>query len=262
MVETIDIIIILSTAFLASMGHCVGMCGGIVVAYTSTKIGQNITKIQATFSHLFYNLGRVMTYIVLGSIFGWIGQVVAFTPFTKGLLFAFTGVLMLLAGLSLLGKLKFLMQIEMTLTKYTWYKQSFRYLMQNTSYKSFFLLGMLNGLIPCGLVYSFAIFAASTANPLHGAWVMAIFGLATIPTLFFLAFMTRILQKGSRRNIMMKISAFLVLFYGLFTLYKGYQFIVHPQKMQKMLDEMQTGSIENKLQGKCGSMKCAPGKCG
>ena len=260
--ETIDIIVILSTAFLGSMGHCVGMCGGIVVAYTSTKIGKTFTKMQETFAHLFYNMGRVVTYSVLGGIFGWIGQVVAFTPLTKGLLFVVTGVLMLLAGLSLLGKLKFLMKVETTLTRYTWYKKSFRYLMENSSYKSFFLLGMLNGLIPCGLVYSFAIFAASTASPLHGAWVMAMFGLATIPALFFLGLVTRVLQKGSRRSIMMQVSAFLVLFYGLFTLHKGYQFIVHPQKMQKMLDEMQTGSIENKLQGKCGSMKCAPGKCG
>jgi len=63
---------------------------------------------------------------------------------------------------------------------------------------------MLNGIIPCGLVYSFAIMAAATASPLWGAVVMATFGLATIPALFFLGAVTQFLQKGSLRGLMLK----------------------------------------------------------
>jgi len=48
----IDLIIILSTAFLGSVGHCIGMCGGIVVAYTSSKIDQKSSNMQQTTSHL------------------------------------------------------------------------------------------------------------------------------------------------------------------------------------------------------------------
>jgi sulfite exporter TauE/SafE len=260
--NNIDLIIILSTAFLGSVGHCIGMCGGIVVAYSSSKIDQTSTWSRQTLAHLAYNFGRVTTYTILGAMFGMIGKVIAFTPTTKGVLFVLTGILMILAGASLLGNFKFLNSAEYSVSKQGWFQRTFKLLIQSKSISSFYLLGMLNGIIPCGLVYSFAIFAASTASPLWGAIVMATFGLATIPALFFLGTITRFLQRGSLRGTMMKLAATLVVFYGLFTLYKGYKFIAHPQETQKMINDMQSGSIKSKLEGKCGGMKCAPGKCG
>lgn len=258
----IDFIIILTTAFLGSVGHCIGMCGGIVVAYSSSKIDQKATYTQQTASHLAYNFGRVTTYAILGALFGYIGQVVAFTPTTKGVLFVITGVLMILAGLSLVGNMKFLNSAEWSISKYSWYQNSFRKLMSQSSYSSFYLLGMLNGIIPCGLVYSFAIFAASTADMLTGALVMATFGLATIPALFFLGFITKLLQKGTLRGTMMKLAALLVILYGGITLYKGYNFIVHPEMMKEKMQKMHEESIEGTLTGQFNGMKCAPGKCG
>jgi len=259
----IDLIIILTTAFLGSVGHCIGMCGGIVVAYTSSKIDQKSSYIHQTASHLAYNFGRVATYAILGAIFGAIGQVIAFTPTTKGILFLLTGLLMILAGLSLIGNIKFLNSAEWSLSKYPWYQKTFKQLVSSKNYRSFFFLGMLNGIIPCGLVYSFAIFAASTATPLGGALVMATFGLATIPALFFLGFVTKFLQTFSLRGTMMKLAALLVIVYGVFTLYKGYNFVAHPDKMKAMMDNMHKGTVdEDTLTGKFNGMKCAPGKCG
>ncbi len=260
----IDLIIILTTAFLGSVGHCIGMCGGIVVAYTSSKIDPKSAYIQQTASHLAYNFGRVTTYAILGAVFGTVGSVIAFTPTTKGVLFVITGVLMILAGLSLLGNIKFLNSAEWSIAKYSWYQKSFKKLISSKSYGSFYLLGMLNGIIPCGLVYSFAIFAASTATPLGGALVMATFGLATIPALFFLGFITKFLQKGNLRGTMMKLAALLVIVYGVFTLTKGYKFIAYPEEMKVMMDKMHTEGIDKDapLTGKFNGMKCAPGKCG
>lgn len=256
--ENIDLILIITTAFLGSFGHCIGMCGGIVVAYSSSKIDDKSTKLKQTLSHLAYNFGRVTTYTLLGAIFGLLGQAIAFTPTTKGVLFLLTGVLMLLAGVSLLGKLGFLNSIEFSFSKYAWFQKSFRVLIKSRSYRSFFLLGMLNGIIPCGLVYSFAIMSASTASPLWGAVVMATFGLSTIPALFFLGSVTKFLQRGGLRELMMTLSAFLVLLYGFFTIYKGYNFLAHPEVMQQRINEM----METPKSGKCGGMKCAVGKCG
>jgi hypothetical protein len=260
--DNISLIMILGIAFTGSIGHCIGMCGGIVVAYSSTKVDPNSSWMRQTLSHLAYNFGRVTTYSMLGAMFGLMGQVIAFTPTTKGVLFLLTGIMMILAGLSLLGHFKFLNSAELSISKEGWYQNAFRKLISNKSLRSFYLLGMLNGIIPCGLVYSFAIVAASTASPLWGAIVMTTFGLATIPALFFLGSITKYLQKGSLRGTMMKLASMLVILYGLFTLYKSYQFIVYPKETQQMLDEMQSGSIKSKLEGKCGGMKCAPGKCG
>ena len=133
----IDLIIILTTAFLGSVGHCIGMCGGIVVAYSSTKIDHKSSYLHQTASHLSYNFGRVTTYTILGGMFGYLGQVLAFTPTTKGVLFLFTGLLMILAGLSLIGNLKFLNSAEWSVSKYAWYQNSFRKLMSSKSYGSF-----------------------------------------------------------------------------------------------------------------------------
>ena len=198
----------------------------------------------------------------MGAVFGYAGQVVAFTPTTKGVLFVITGILMVLAGLSLIGNLKFLNSAEWSVSKYTWYQNSFRALMSNQSYLSFYLLGLLNGIIPCGLVYAFAIFAASTADPFAGALVMATFGLATIPALFFLGFLTKFLQKGSLRGTMMKLAPLLVILYGGITLYKGYNFIAHPEMMKERMDKMHEGNTDGTLTGQFNGMKCAPGKCG
>ena len=260
----IDLIIILTTAFLGSVGHCIGMCGGIVVAYTSSKVDAHSSYFTQTASHLAYNFGRVTTYTILGAFFGTVGQVIAFTPTTKGILFLLTGLLMVLAGLSLIGNIKFLNSAEWSVSKYAWYQKTFKKLITSKSYGSFYLLGMLNGIIPCGLVYSFAIFAASTASPWGGALVMATFGLATIPALFFLGFVTKFLQKGNLRGTMMKLAALLVIVYGVFTLYKGYNFITHPDQMKAMMDKMHGEGIDENstLTGKFNGMKCAPGKCG
>ncbi|HIP48029.1 MAG TPA: sulfite exporter TauE/SafE family protein [Lutibacter sp.] len=260
--NNIDFFFIIGAAFTASIGHCIGMCGGIVVAYSSSKIDQKKSWLNQSISHLAYNLGRVTTYTILGVIFGFLGKVSAFSPTTKGILFIITGVLMVFAGLSLLGKLGFLNTIEVSVSDKTWFQKLFRKLMTTKSLGSFYSLGLLNGIIPCGLVYSFAIIAASTASPLWGGVVMAIFGLSTIPTLFLLGSVTKILQKGTTRKIMMKISAFLVITYGVFTLYKGYNFVVHPEMMKKKMEMMHQESQEGKVNDKCGGMKCAPGKCG
>jgi hypothetical protein len=89
---------------------------------------------------------------------------------------------------------------------------------------------MLNGLLPCGFVYFFAITAASTADPLSGALVMAIFGMSTIPAMFGVGFLASLASATSFRNMMMSLSSVAVILYGTFTIYNGYEYITHPEK--------------------------------
>ena len=89
---------------------------------------------------------------------------------------------------------------------------------------------MLNGLLPCGFVYFFAIAAASTANALDGAIVMFIFGIATIPAMFGLGFLTSLASASNFRTMMVNLSSIAVILYGIFTLYNGYTYISNPNK--------------------------------
>ena len=228
--ETVNILTIISIAFLGSFGHCIGMCGGIVVAYSTIKIDPNNSKASQGLSHLLYSLGRVLTYSILGAIFGALGGVVVYSNNANAYLLIFAGVVMILAGLSLMGKIKFLTLIEHSFSSSSLYKNSFKSVLNSKSNLSFFILGMLNGLLPCGFVYFFAITAASTASPIYGAMVMAIFGLSTIPAMFGLGFLTSLTTATGFRNMMMSLSSIAVILYGVYTIYSGYEYINDPSK--------------------------------
>lgn len=228
--ETVDFISIITIAFLGSFGHCIGMCGGIVIAYSSTKVQQNWSKAQQSIAHILYSFGRILTYAVLGAIFGYLGGVATFSNTANGILWLVAGSAMLLTGLSLLGKIKFLTVIEHSVSKSDWYSRNFKSLLQSQTFFSFFLLGMLNGLLPCGFVYFFAITAASTADPFYGALVMVIFGLSTIPALFSLGFFVGLFKQSGLRGIMIKLAAVSVILYGGYTIYNGYDYLVNPDK--------------------------------
>jgi len=228
--ETIDFLTIISIAFIGSFGHCIGMCGGIVIAYSSTKIDNTWEKTHQTIAHILYSLGRVTTYIVFGALFGWIGSVISFSNIANGVLLIIAGIVMLLVGLSLSGKIKFLTYIEHSIQNSSWYHNNFKELLQSEFLGSFYILGLLNGLLPCGLVYFFAITAASTASALDGAIVMAIFGLSTVPAMFSLGFFIGVFRKSSIRSFMIKLATLGVLIYGGYTIYSGYEYIVDPNK--------------------------------
>ncbi|MGE4456796.1 MAG: sulfite exporter TauE/SafE family protein [Arcobacteraceae bacterium] len=228
--ETISILSIMTIAFLGSFGHCVGMCGGIVMAYSSTKIGNEWSKTKQTLAHVSYSLGRVLTYTMLGALFGFLGGVIAFSNTTNGFLLLIAGMFMVLTGLSLIGKIKFLTVIEHSVSKSSWYQKSFRSLLHSGTLFSFFLLGMLNGLLPCGFVYFFAITAASTADSFWGGVVMFIFGISTIPALFSLGFFVGLFKQSGFRNIMIKFASIAVILFGIYTLYSGYDYLTNPNK--------------------------------
>jgi len=228
--EAVNLLSIIAIAFLGSFGHCVGMCGGIVVAYTSTKIGQNTSKAKAFVAHLLYSFGRISTYTLLGAIFGFLGGVATFSNIANGILLMVAGAFMVLTGLSLGGKMKFLTLIEHSVSQKSWYKNSFKSLLSSQTLGSFYLLGVLNGLLPCGFVYFFAITAASTGSAFWGAIVMATFGLSTIPSLLGLGMFVGLFAQSKFRDTMIKLASITVIIYALFTMYNGMTYIQNPNK--------------------------------
>ncbi|MDD3505525.1 MAG: sulfite exporter TauE/SafE family protein [Sulfurimonas sp.] len=228
--ETVNILSIISIAFLGSFGHCIGMCGGIVLAYSTIKIDPKSSKVSQSTAHLLYSFGRVFTYSILGAIFGALGGVVTFSNTANGVMLLVAGIAMVLAGLSLMGKIKFLTLIEHSFSSSPFYRNLFKKVLNSKSNSSFFILGMLNGLLPCGFVYFFAITAASTASPFYGTLVMAIFGLSTIPAMFSLGFLASLSSATNFRNMMVSLSSFAVIVYGIYTIYNGYDYIARDEK--------------------------------
>ncbi|MCF7807277.1 MAG: sulfite exporter TauE/SafE family protein [Candidatus Marinimicrobia bacterium] len=228
--ETIDLISVITIAFLGSFGHCIGMCGGIVIAYSSAGAKKEKKRSSQALDHILYSLGRVTTYTTLGAIFGFLGGVVVFDRMTNGVLWIVAGAAMILAGMALSGKFRFMPALESSVASSKWYQKRFRALIQSEARFGHYLLGMLNGLLPCGFVYVFAISAASTASPIYGALVMFIFGLSTIPALFSLGFFVGLFKEFRFRHIMTQLAAWTVIGYGLYTLYNGVGWLTEPTR--------------------------------
>jgi sulfite exporter TauE/SafE len=126
---------------------------------------------------------------------------------------------MMALGVSLMGRAKFLTYLESSFMLKPAIKKIYNFLKSSKSLSSFYLLGVFNGFIPCGLVYVFAAFAAASGSVLWGAVIMAIFGFATLPAMMGFGFVLEFLKI---RDIMIKIAAVIVITYGAYLSYLGY----------------------------------------
>jgi sulfite exporter TauE/SafE len=235
--ESADLWTIFFVALLGSVGHCIGMCGGFVVAYSTAKIDPARTKFFQSSAHTLYSSGRIVSYMFIGAVFGYLGSAVNFSLGAKGVLFIVIGILMVLIAFSLSGKIRFLTVIEHSMVQTPLFKKLFQSVIRSKSLPSFFYMGLLNGLIPCGLVYFFATAAIASGSALMGAVVMAVFGLATIPALFILGMVSTMISQMTWRKHVMSAAAVLIALYGIYTGFKGYLMISHPEVIkEKMMD--------------------------
>ncbi len=163
------------TAFLLGLAgslHCAGMCGPLVLALAKARPR---TAREST-GRVFYHLGRVASYCLLGLVLGLVGHIAAPAGFQRWL--SITLGVVLLAGLLLSTRVS----IAAPVVKWiSWLKGSMRGLLQKNSLAAQATMGALNGLLPCGLVYVAAVGATATGHPLTGAAYMALFGFGTWP---------------------------------------------------------------------------------
>ncbi|MCX6072885.1 MAG: sulfite exporter TauE/SafE family protein [Campylobacterales bacterium] len=224
--SSIDWWVIISIAFAGSFGHCIGMCGGFIVAYSSTKIDPSMSRMDQLLRHGAYNIGRVSSYVLLGMAFGGLGSLFTVTMETHGALFIFAGVLMIITALSMLGLSKLLHALEHSFSNFKLFKLLFSRLIKSKSIRSFMALGMMNGFFPCGFVFFFAAKAASSASILDGGLIMAAFGLATVPTLLALGQSVNFMREIAFRQSMNRIAAIAILIYGIYSIYYGLAYFI------------------------------------
>ncbi len=173
------------SAFILGIGgslHCVGMCGPIVLALPSYR-GE--TK-KLFVGRLIYNFGRITTYLVMGAILGLIGHGIALAGFQQSFSILM-GVFVLL--ILLFPRLSLLLNASHPVNKFNLkLKTFFGRLLKKKSFFSQFLIGIANGLLPCGLVYIALAGAIITGNFVDGAIYMALFGLGTLPMMLAISF--------------------------------------------------------------------------
>lgn len=172
---------VLTTAFLAGLlgsGHCFGMCGGIAAGLGAMSRGRALAPA------LQFNLARLFSYAVLGLIAATVlSGVSGLMPIARWLRLL-TAVMILLIGLKFLFNFRGIEFIERGGAGL--WKKIMPFAMKAGNRQDWIgriLLGISWGFIPCGLVYSILMTAASTANPVSGALTMLAFGAGTLPAM-------------------------------------------------------------------------------
>lgn len=197
-------------------GHCLGMCGGLMGALTlAIPPEQRGRRLQLL---LAYNLGRILSYASAGLLFGLAGWAVASSPAAM-LLRIVAGLLLISMGLYLGGWWSGLTRIE-ALGRGLWrhIQPAARRLLPVTSLPRALLLGALWGWLPCGLVYSTLLWAASQGNALDSGVLMLAFGLGTWPVLLATGLAAERLTALLRRRGVRMTGGLLVILFGLWTL--------------------------------------------
>ncbi|HVD98918.1 MAG TPA: sulfite exporter TauE/SafE family protein [Cytophagaceae bacterium] len=176
---------------LMSSLHCIGMCGPIALALPVPEGSSRVIGI------LLYNSGRIITYSMLGLVFGTMGYIAVLSGLQQYLSIVCGSIVIVLVFVSFFGKIQYLGKFSMLFLKF---KNKFSLLLKKRTLPSLFLIGILNGLLPCGMVYMALVGAIATGSSLTGSVYMILFGLGTFP-LMFLVFYVNTLATTWRKNI-------------------------------------------------------------
>lgn len=198
-----NFLMLLMAGVFAGFSHCVGMCGPLVTTFMLRRAPSNRAKSDTLTPMVMYQFGRLTTYTTLGAIMGvvsWVVRINIVGSGWQGTLSIFIGLLMLLTGLSLWGALPWLRWLESAQIARP-ISQWLRNFIQSNHPLAPFLMGLGNGLLPCGAVYAMAFVAATSGDPVRGAMIMFAFGLGTLPAMLGIGFIAKRLSLGLRGKL-------------------------------------------------------------
>ena len=204
--------------------HCLSMCGGVVALLTSALPAELRSNAkQTSLYHLNYNTGRILSYILMGALFGLAGELLVNTLKMSTLdhvLRIFSGVLMVLVGLYIANWYAGIQLLEKMGAKlWTKLQPISQKFLPVTSLKSAFLVGLFWGGIPCGLVYGALSFAILSGSAIQGGSIMLAFGLGTLPSLLLMAGFSSKLSEAIKKPLVRKLSGGLIITLGIWALW-------------------------------------------
>ena len=219
-----------TTGVTIGFGHCIGMCGPVVIS-----LSLNLKGAPSVWPHLFYNVGRTLMYGLLGAIVGGMASLTRFAESIDGLqkgVMVTAGVIIMLMGLAMTGWVPAGIIFRAVPPVGTFISRFFKQLLQKKKHPLMYLpLGLLLGLLPCGPVYTALLAAARSgmeagttlSGALAGAGLMLCFGLGTIPALFLVSRLTDLRWLRHREKVY-QIGAVLMMVVGVVFIWKGLRF--------------------------------------
>jgi len=198
--------------------HCIAMCGGICLSQSiPTRIdGKEPDRKRSSLRPaISYNLGRVISYTVIGGIVGGIGGVFSLSGTLKGAIPIVAGIFMVIMGLNMLNLFPWLRRLQPRLPK-----RLARIVSVKQGGGRPMVIGLLNGLMPCGPLQAMQLYALSTGSPWKGAVAMLLFSIGTVPLMLSFGALSSVLTRQFTHK-MLTVSAVLVIFLGVFMFNTG-----------------------------------------
>lgn len=194
--------------------HCMGMCGPIVLALPH-RVNTTLSK---AIDISLYSLGKTTSYVAIGVLSGLLGAGFFISGFQKYLSVT-TGIVMIISVLLPIVLKRRIVNLE-GLAVFSYIKNKFRKFLAVNTRGSMLVIGLLNGLLPCGLVYVAVALALVSGSTFEGSMTMLLFGVGTIPVLTILYFLKSISLKGMKKRLS-AITGFLVIIVGVLMILRG-----------------------------------------
>jgi sulfite exporter TauE/SafE len=181
--------------------HCVGMCGPIALSVPGRQAAKAVSTVV-------YLVGKTITYSLLGLIFGLFGRQLSIAGLQQSISVIAGILLLLVVAVMLVNPLKY---HDNKLTGWISNKllPAFRIVLKNPSKATPFYMGMLNGLLPCGLVYLGVVGSLATGSVLQGGLFMLAFGFGTIPVMLAFLLMAKQFKFNYRQKLQKLAPAFI-----------------------------------------------------
>ena len=207
----------------AGISTCMALVGGLVLGMSSKFAKQNpeATGIEKFVPHVYFNLGRIISYFIFGGIIGYAGSFFQLSTSVLGLLTVAVGLVMLLLGSQLIDIFPFLKNISFTLPKGLYKflgikkQENIEYSNSNAS-----ILGASTFFLPCGFTQAMQLYAVSTGSPLQGALTLGVFALGTTPGILGVGGLTSVV-KGESSKLFFKTAGVIVVLLALFNVSNG-----------------------------------------
>ena len=207
----------------AGISTCMALVGGLVLGAAArfAKLQPLASPWEKFSPHIFFNLGRIIAFFILGGIIGWVGSILQLSLSVTGFLTILVGLSMLLIGAQLTEVFPRLSHWQFTLPKGLSRILGFNQAKQaEYSHQNAMSLGALTFFLPCGFTQSMQLYAMSTGSPIAGALTMGVFALGTAPGLLGIGGLTSIV-KGAQSKYFFKFAGLVVMALAIFNISNG-----------------------------------------
>jgi sulfite exporter TauE/SafE/copper chaperone CopZ len=214
--------VVLLVGLTAGVSTCMALVGGLVLGVASrfSQDNPNASTSQKFVPHIFFNVGRIISFFILGGVIGLIGSAFQISTGLSGILIVLVGISMIILGLQLTNIFPQLSAISFTLPKgISKLLGISTHTNKSYSHKSALLMGALTFFVPCGFTQAIQLYAMTTGSFMTGALTMAVFALGTAPGLLSLGGVTSFVKGKS--SLFFKLVGLIVIAMAFFNISNG-----------------------------------------